>query len=163
MKLSWRRTNHKTIGSRCSLEPLTWMAWILWYVRASPREHGGPSTHQQSHMVLKGNLSSLPVLNKKNKICLGWLRDHPRVMFFLAKGWSMRDCIHSWVWLGIVWKKGNVNVFVHWHAIPFTVSISSPCGLGVEVVWCLQLVSGHVINWSIFNNLFVKLDDGMYV
>lgn len=32
----------------------------------------GALTHQHSQMVVKGNLSGLPVLNKKIKICLGW-------------------------------------------------------------------------------------------
>lgn len=35
-------------------------------------ERGGALTHKHFKMVVKGNFSSLPMLNKKIKIALGW-------------------------------------------------------------------------------------------
>jgi hypothetical protein len=49
-------------------------------------EFGGAMTYKYLHLVLKGDFSSLLVLNKKNEVCLGWMRVLRLVLLFQASG-----------------------------------------------------------------------------
>ena len=66
-------------------------------------DHGGVLLmHKHFQMMVKGNFSSLPVLNKKEpKFIWGGMRILQQVMWFLARGGKMRVCIRSWEWPGV--------------------------------------------------------------
>ena len=52
-------------------------------------ERGGALIHKHFQMVVKGNFTSLPVLNKKIKVCLGWYASPSMVHVGSCK--KMRD------------------------------------------------------------------------
>jgi hypothetical protein len=56
-------------------------------------ERGGGLTHEHFQMVMKGNFSSLMVLTKKVKVCLGWDVGPPTGHVVLCK-W-LRDKDHG--------------------------------------------------------------------
>lgn len=70
-------------------------------------EKGGALMHTHFQMVVKRNFSSLPVLNKNIKVCLGWderlptghvlsckrLKDE-RLHTFLGDGWVLHEEEH---------------------------------------------------------------------
>lgn len=52
-------------------------------------ENGGALTHKHFQMVVKGNFSRLPMLNKKIKMCMGWDSSTPTGHVLLCK--KLRD------------------------------------------------------------------------
>lgn len=65
----------------------------------SVEKGGGALTHKHFQMMMKGNFTSLAVLNKKIKVCLGWhenpptghVRDEGLHTFLGMVGYCMKD------------------------------------------------------------------------
>lgn len=60
---------------------------------------GGALTHKHFQMVLKGNFTSLPMLNKKIKICLGW-EESPLICRVVSCNYVRDNSLHTF--LGMV-------------------------------------------------------------
>ena len=62
----------------------------------------GTVMHKHIQMVVKGNFNTLPVLNKKIKICLGWDVSPPMGHVVFCKKLRYEVCMLSKAWLVIV-------------------------------------------------------------